>query len=300
VNWLEQLTPAQAARVVFLDVDAQRRAGSRVAALLPFNTYARKNLGYLYAIAHGAEVIYETDDDNRLLNEAGGIADFALDDHVADDGTDALMPVYVRREHDSSDEDATAHHGADGGYAHRARRRKRSKHDDDEDEEDEAADVAEADVAEADDEDVPGVEVSEGHYHDAAVGFGVDARADTPVPALNVYEHFGQPTMWPRGLPLDAIARSLDDVAVLRRARVRPVIEQRLANGDPDVDAIFRLTRRPRHSDIRIHFDAEAPTVALAPPLLCPYNSQNTLYRADAFFTLLLPVTVAFRVTDIW
>ena len=29
---------------------------------IPFNSYSRKNIGYLYAIQHGAKVIYETDD----------------------------------------------------------------------------------------------------------------------------------------------------------------------------------------------------------------------------------------------
>lgn len=28
---------------------------------------ARQNAGYLYAIRHGAQVVYETDDDNELL-----------------------------------------------------------------------------------------------------------------------------------------------------------------------------------------------------------------------------------------
>ena len=31
-----------------------------------------------------------------------------------------------------------------------------------------------------------------------------------------------------------------------------------------------------------------------------PFNSQNTLFHKSAFFTLWLPVSVAFRVTDIW
>ena len=33
--------------------------------MLPFNSYTRKNIGYLYAILHGAEYIYDTDDDNK-------------------------------------------------------------------------------------------------------------------------------------------------------------------------------------------------------------------------------------------
>jgi len=33
---------------------------------VPFNHFARKNIGYLYAIAHGAEFICDFDDDNNL------------------------------------------------------------------------------------------------------------------------------------------------------------------------------------------------------------------------------------------
>ena len=43
---------------------AQRRSGFRYAELCPERTYARKNIGYLLAIRHGARVIVETDDDN--------------------------------------------------------------------------------------------------------------------------------------------------------------------------------------------------------------------------------------------
>lgn len=34
---------------------------------LPWNAYSRKNVGYLWAIQHGARTVYETDDDNELL-----------------------------------------------------------------------------------------------------------------------------------------------------------------------------------------------------------------------------------------
>ena len=33
---------------------------------VPFDHFARKNIGYLYAIAHGAEFIFDFDDDNSL------------------------------------------------------------------------------------------------------------------------------------------------------------------------------------------------------------------------------------------
>ena len=49
---------------VFLSVEKQKTLGYRIHDLIPYKSYARKNIGYLYAIQHGAKVIYETDDDN--------------------------------------------------------------------------------------------------------------------------------------------------------------------------------------------------------------------------------------------
>ena len=48
----------------FLSVAMQKTLGLQTAALLPYKSYARKNIGYLYAISKGAKKIYETDDDN--------------------------------------------------------------------------------------------------------------------------------------------------------------------------------------------------------------------------------------------
>ena len=48
----------------FLSIEEQRNLGYKSFDLCPYNHYARKNLGYLYAIEQGAEIIYDTDDDN--------------------------------------------------------------------------------------------------------------------------------------------------------------------------------------------------------------------------------------------
>ncbi len=53
--------------VVYLNVDRQVSLGFKTAAELPFQNYVRKNIGYLYAMREGADVIFETDDDNLLL-----------------------------------------------------------------------------------------------------------------------------------------------------------------------------------------------------------------------------------------
>jgi hypothetical protein len=49
----------------FLSYKNQLDIGFSIAKKLPFNHYARKNIGYLYAMRKGASYIYETDDDNE-------------------------------------------------------------------------------------------------------------------------------------------------------------------------------------------------------------------------------------------
>jgi len=50
--------------LTYLSIEKQQEMGFRIAGQLPFNHYCRKNIGYLYAISQGADIIYDTDDDN--------------------------------------------------------------------------------------------------------------------------------------------------------------------------------------------------------------------------------------------
>ena len=62
--------------------------------------------------------------------------------------------------------------------------------------------------------------------------------------AQNVYAYFGRPDVWPRGFPLENI-NNTDGNNVLSPAGVTKSyspIKSYLVNGDPDTDAIFRLT----------------------------------------------------------
>jgi hypothetical protein len=52
---------------VYLGVEKQKELGYKIYDLLPYGHYGRKNIGYIYAVQHGARVIYETDDDNMLI-----------------------------------------------------------------------------------------------------------------------------------------------------------------------------------------------------------------------------------------
>lgn len=53
----------------YLNAQMQSEMYPELSAAIGFNTYARKNLGYLYALAHGAKVIWETDDDTFIRKE---------------------------------------------------------------------------------------------------------------------------------------------------------------------------------------------------------------------------------------
>lgn len=208
-------------KVVYLSLEDQLQSTKwRISSLVPTHSYARKMVGYLYAIDLGASAIYETDDDNEYYARADvspGVA--RLVDGVS---LPSLRPPLVK----------------------------------------------------------PSLPASEQGLR-----------------LVNPYAHFGKPNTWPRGLPLQ-------DVKRLRRAAVaygpsrsrRCLIQQGLANGDPDVDAVYRLVIPSEN----LSFDRSATPVAIERGSYTPWNSQNTLFEKDAFWALLLPVTTAFRVADIW
>ena len=52
----------------FYSIEEQDRLKFSLTKTLPYNHYARKNIGYLIAISKGADVIIETDDDNYPLS----------------------------------------------------------------------------------------------------------------------------------------------------------------------------------------------------------------------------------------
>lgn len=209
--------------VIYLTVERQRALHFQIVEHTPWKHFGRKNIGYLYAIAHGARVIYDTDDDNRLK--------------------EMLIPIA----------------GADPG----SRQPKAGP-----------------------------VTVSR-------------PVLDRPPMAkvFNPYPSF-RPTcghIWPRGFPLDHVrGRGVENWTLTSAQLARPpAVQQFLADEDPDVDAVFRLTR-----ELPCNFEGlppELPEVFANPPhIFTPYNAQATVHLYEAFWGLLLPVTVHGRVSDIW
>ena len=102
--------------------------------------------------------------------------------------------------------------------------------------------------------------------------------------------------MWPRGYPLNQINKPYVNDHVYTK-RKTSWIQSGLVDGNPDVDAIFKMTRS---IDSWSMFDTYAPSMQLPKFRFAPYNAQNTFYWKEAFWALYLPVTHTFKVTDIW
>ena len=110
---------------------------------------------------------------------------------------------------------------------------------------------------------------------------------------VNIYQLFTDQKIWPRGLPLRYINNDNKWMENIRQEDTNIGIWQGLADEDPDVDAIYRLTiGQP------CFFNRRRPIV-LEEKTVCPFNTQNTLIRKELFPLLYLPSYVTFRYTDI-
>jgi hypothetical protein len=111
---------------------------------------------------------------------------------------------------------------------------------------------------------------------------------------VNAYKLMGGPvgevSSWPRGFPLNLIKSGCDEsLQVLNEEQKNKIsIYQSLADREPDVDAIYRLTRT-----VPFNFDANhLETINFPKGAFTPFNAQATFYLYPAFWTILLPITV--------
>lgn len=111
---------------------------------------------------------------------------------------------------------------------------------------------------------------------------------------VNVYRYFSDQNIWPRGFAIDHLKKQVPDFETLNHADIDCPIQQGLADDNPDVDAVYRLTL-PLPQSFR-----KDRRVALSRNSWCPFNSQNTTWWPDAFKLLYLPSYCSFRMTDIW
>lgn len=110
---------------------------------------------------------------------------------------------------------------------------------------------------------------------------------------FNVYRYFDAPTMWPRGFPLNrAIGENYASIDF--SVEYKSSIQQGMADGEADVDAIYRFLFKGKASFVNYK------SVLLHPNTWCPFNSQTTWFFPRAYALMYLPIYANFRCTDIW
>lgn len=110
---------------------------------------------------------------------------------------------------------------------------------------------------------------------------------------VNIYQLFTKQKIWPRGLPLKLINTPFELEKSIEVKSCKVGIWQGLADEDPDVDAIYRLT-----NDEPCYFEEREPVVC-SQGVISPFNTQNTIIRKELFVLMYLPTYVTFRFTDI-
>ena len=118
---------------------------------------------------------------------------------------------------------------------------------------------------------------------------------------FNTYPYFdlNETYSWPRGFPLEHIRTSATVPKLCTSSKKRAVgVVQSLANLQPDVDAVYRFTR-----DTPCSFGATPAShlpVMVPQKSYTPFNAQATLWMKTAFRYLAFPISVNYRISDIW
>ncbi len=128
-----------------------------------------------------------------------------------------------------------------------------------------------------------------------------DARVIEEKGWANAYQYFTSENIWPRGFLLEEIRNQCPPKASLSESgsgipntNCQIPIMQGLADENPDVDAVYRMTMK-----LPFNFKKNKPVI-LSEGVWCPFNSQNTVWEKEAFPLLYLPSYCSFRMTDIW
>ena len=113
---------------------------------------------------------------------------------------------------------------------------------------------------------------------------------------VNIYKPFLKEKnikIWPRGLPFENIDKKFQISQTKLKGKF--YIQQGICNGDPDVDAIFRILNNKKNFTFKKNL-----MFSINPKTYIPINSQNTIWYSKAFPLLYLPSFCSMRATDIW
>lgn len=118
---------------------------------------------------------------------------------------------------------------------------------------------------------------------------------------LNPYIYFSDEYIWPRGFPIELVEEDQRNSTQLTGSFLTSSVSnigvvQGLANGAPDVDALYRLLVK-NSDDFRFK---DGIPVVVPKNTYAPFNSQVTTWSVALLPLMYLPQTCTFRMTDIW
>ncbi|KAK6941828.1 STELLO-like [Dillenia turbinata] len=202
---------------IYLSLEQQAKLGFRILDHLPYDSFVRKSVGYLFAIQHGAKKIFDADDRGEIIDgDLGKHFDLELV------GQDARQEIILQYTYENPNRTV-----------------------------------------------------------------------------VNPYIHFGQRSVWPRGLPLENVGEIAHEEYYTEVFGGKQFIQQGISNGLPDVDSVFYFTRKSGLEALDIRFDENAPKVALPQGMMAPLNSFNTIFHSSAFWAMMLPVSVSTMASDV-
>lgn len=109
----------------------------------------------------------------------------------------------------------------------------------------------------------------------------------------NFYDLPADTALWARGYPL--VWREVEPT-LQSEGRIMPGVRQYLIDGNPDVDAIYRLVR-PHDHDLKVVNDFDELSIY---NFTFPFNSQGTLWPKESLALAYIPTYTEFRMCDIW
>ena len=141
-------------------------------------------------------------------------------------------------------------------------------------------------IATIDDDNIP----LEGWGENLLVGNEVEVDCYTT--SLDVFDPIfvtEHNNLWHRGFPLQYVSRR--DAQLVGKKNIRCLVQADFWNGDPDIDAVCRITQMPE-----VKFNNFNPFVS---EKISPFNSQNTFLHRDVIpYYMVIPHVG--RMDDIW
>jgi hypothetical protein len=113
-------------------------------------------------------------------------------------------------------------------------------------------------------------------------GISFDCKSDS---VLNIYAHFGQPSICPHEFPCNTNLSSQKNNKFTCGARKTSIIQQSLVDNFPDVG----------YAEL---FDNTSPSVQIPIYKLAPLTTMNTFYHSEAFWSLYTPA-VYYKSADV-